>query len=175
VEQNADAWNDTFAHPTADHWLGDNQQFPKVKLRAGVSDRVDVGAFYTRNPNANYGWAGVDVNYNVLQQSATMPVSVGARAAYTRTLFVHDMDMNAATLDIAAGRTFWGIVTPYVGVGTDGVYARETTDAVNLDDEWQSVGHVQGGVEVRWWHVALTGEAYRGALTSYQVQVAALF
>src|SRR5215813_7274395 len=44
VEQNADAWNDTFAHPTADHWLGDNQQFPKVKLRAGVSDRVHVGA-----------------------------------------------------------------------------------------------------------------------------------
>jgi len=175
VEEHSNAWNDTFAHPAADHWLGSNQNFPKIRARAGVADRVDVGAFYARNPDANYGWAGVDVTYAVLQQSVSMPVSLGVRGAYTKTLYVHDMDMHAATLDVAAGRTFWGAVTPYVGFGTDGVYARETSDAVNLDDEWQSDGHVQGGVEVRWWHVAIAGEAYRGALTSYQVQVAARF
>jgi hypothetical protein len=175
VEEKSDAWNDTFAHPDAYHELGSEHTFPKVRLRVGVSDHLDFGAFYTRNPNANYGWLGLEAKYGLLRQSATMPITLALRGAYTKTLYVHDMDMHAVTADVSAGRTFWNVFTPYVGLGTDAVLARETSDAVALATEMQSVAHVLGGLELRYWHIALGAEVQRGALTSSQMQVTALF
>lgn len=175
VEEKADAWNDTFAHPDSYHELGSDLSFPKLRFRVGVTDDIDVGAFYTRNPRANYGWAGVEVKYGLLRQSEAKPITLALRGAYTKTLYVGDMDMHAATIDVAAGRTFWGAFTPYLGVGSDAVLARETTDKVDLKTEGQDISHVLGGFEVRVWHVAIGAEAYRGALTTFQARVAALF
>jgi hypothetical protein len=175
VDENADAWNDTFTHPNDHHPLGDDKSIPMARLSVGVARKVDIGAYYTRNPNANYGWLGVDAKYGMLQQSRSMPVSVALRGAYTRTLYVEDMDMNTFTFDIAVGRTFWNAFTPYLGAGSDMVLARETTDAVSLSNESQGVGHVLGGFEVRFWHLAVGAVAYRGALDSYQVGIATVF
>ena len=62
------AWNDTFVHPTADHWLFDGSRLPipALSVRVGVGDRTDVGAVFTKNPNANYGFFGglVQQNFN---------------------------------------------------------------------------------------------------------------
>ena len=175
VEEHSDAWNDTFYHPDAYHELGSEKTFPKLRLRVGVSDNVDVGAFYAENPNANYGWLGLEVKVAMLRQSQEMPITLALRGAYTKTLYIQDMDMHAVTADVAAGRTFGGMFTPYLGVGTDAVLARETSDAVNLDTEMQSVAHALGGFELRYWHVAFGVEGYVGALNSYQLQLTALF
>ena len=43
VEDHSDAWNDTFAHPDAEHELGDSQSFPLARARVGVTDRFDLG------------------------------------------------------------------------------------------------------------------------------------
>ena len=173
VEERADAWNDTFAHPDAYHELGSDLAFPKVRLRVGVSENRDVGAFLTKNLSANYGWLGLETRYGMLRQSQTMPISLALRGAYTRTLYVDDMDMHAVTADVTAGRTFRNRVTPYVGVGSNWILARETTDAVALKRELQDVPHVLGGLEVRFWHLAIGAEVNRAALTSVQVQVGA--
>jgi hypothetical protein len=175
VEDKSDAWNDTFAHPDAYHELGENQSFPQLRLRVGVAERWDVGAYYTRNPQANYGWLGLEGRYGLLRQSQTTPISVALRGAYTKTLYVEDMDMHALTADVAAGRTFWNTFTPYLDLGGDLVLARETSDAVDLQSEDVFVPRVTGGFEVRYWHVALGAEAHVSALTSYQVQLTALF
>lgn len=175
VEEKSDAWNDTFAHPDAYHELGSHKAFPKVRLRAGLTDRIDFGAFYSVNPNANYGWLGLEARYGLLRQSETTPVSVAVRGAWTRTLYVDDMDMQAATGDIAAGRTFWNVLTPYLGVGSNVIVVRETTDAVRLHNEVLQVSHVIGGAELRFWHLALGAEAHISALTSVQVQIATVF
>jgi len=37
VDETSPAWNDTFTHPAADHWLGADKAFPKLRLRLGVS------------------------------------------------------------------------------------------------------------------------------------------
>src|SRR5262245_36473510 len=116
VQEHADAWNDTFAHPDAYHELGSDLSFPKLRITAGVSDRVDVGAYWTKNMQSNYGWLGFDVKYAVLRQSETTPISLAVRGAYTKTLYVEDMDMHALTADVSAGRTFWNVLTPYLGV-----------------------------------------------------------
>ena len=175
VEEKADAWNDTFYHPDADHELGAKKDFPKLRLQVGVTDRMDVGAFYTRNPNANYGWLGVDLKYGLLQQSPTTPVSLALRGAYTKTLYVTDMDMHALTADVAAGRTFWNRFTPYLGVGSDAILARETSDAVALQTEEQVVPHAMGGFTLHYWHLALGAELNISALNSYQIQLTSWF
>jgi hypothetical protein len=175
VEEKSAAWNDTFVHPDGYHPLGSDKSFPKLRLRVGVSDDLEVGAFFTKAPKANYGWLGVEAKYGVLRQGEDMPVAVAVRGAYTKTLYVADMDMHALSADVSVGRTFWRILTPYVGAGADAVLARETSPAVNLATETLLVPHVAAGVEIRYWHVALGVEAERSALTSYQAQLSAVF
>ena len=175
VEERADAWNDTFAHPDAYHELGSDKAFPMLRLRVGVSDRIDVGAFYTKAPQANYGWLGLEAKYGLLQQSQTMPISLAVRGAYTKTLYVEDMDMHAVSADVAAGRTFWSRFTPYLSLGSDLVFARETSDVVALQNETEIVPRATGGFEFRYWHIGFGAEAHVSELTSWQMQVSALF
>ena len=175
VEEHSAAWNDIFVHPNGSHPLGSDKQFPMLRLRAGVSDDLDVGVFYTANSEANYGWLGVEAKYGWLRQSEDMPVSVSVRGAYTKTLYVSDMDMHALTADVSVGRTFWNALTPYAALGVDAVLARETSSAVELHDEAPFVPHLTAGLEARWWHVAVGGEVQVSALTSYQMRVSALF
>jgi len=175
VEDRSAAWNDTFTHPSADHWLGSKQSFPKLTLRMGVTDALDLGVYYTQNLESNYGWLGLEAKYALLAQRDGAPVSLAVRGAYTKTLYVADMDMHAFNADVSVGRTFWKVLTPYVGVGAEAVLARETSHAVDLKTERLVVPHLTGGLEVRYWHVAIGAEAQVSALTSFQAQVSAVF
>jgi hypothetical protein len=173
IDDGSPAWNDTFHHPSDHHPLGATQQFPKLKLRAGVTDDLDVGAFYTKNFSANYGWLGVDGKYALRKESAERPVSVAVRGAYTKTLYVSDMDMHALTADVSVGRRLWRVVRPYAALGADGVLARETSDAVNLRDRAIIVPHLVGGIEATVWrHLSVGAEFTLGARPTTQVQVA---
>src|SRR5690606_40331660 len=125
IDEWSAAWNDTFVHPDEHHVLGSDKKFPKLKLRVGVSDDADVGAFYTRNPDANYGWLGFDGKYRILSEEKGAAVSVALRGAYTKTLYVSDMDMHAASADVSVGRTFWKPLRMYVGAGADAVHSSE--------------------------------------------------
>ena len=174
IDDRADAWNDTFTHPDGEHPLGSTLEFPKLKLRVGVTDDLDVGAFYTRNFEANYGWLGIDGTYRVLTESEGAPASVAVRGAYTKTLYVSDMDMHALTVDVSVGRRLGGSVTPYVGVGADGVLARETSDAVNLRRETIVAPHLLAGFDVGLGRLALGAELTLGARPSLQVQIGAV-
>jgi hypothetical protein len=175
VEEKSAAWNDTFVHPNAYHPLGSDKSFPKLRLRVGATDDLEVGAFFTKSQKANYGWFGLEAKYAILHQRDDAPFELAVRGAYTKTLYVSDMDMHAFTADVSIGRTFWRVLTPYLGVGSDVVLARETSDAVNLKSEALFVPHLTAGAEVRYWHVAIGAEVQVGALTSYQAQVSAVF
>jgi hypothetical protein len=175
VEEKSAAWNDTFTHPDAYHPLGSNLSFPKLRVRAGVTDHLDVGAFYAQNPEANYGWLGFEAKYGILQQREDAPIELAVRGAYTKTLYVADMNMHALSADVSIGHTFWKVLTPYLALGGDAVLVRETSHAVDLKSEGILVPHATAGFEVRYWHVAIGAEAQVSALTSYQAQVSAVF
>jgi hypothetical protein len=175
VDEASAAWNDTFTHPSADHWLNSSKAFPKLRLRVGASDDVEVGAFFTKSLESNFGWLGVETKWAVLRQRADAPVTLALRAAYTKTLYVSDMNMHALTTDVSVGRTFWSVLTPYLGVGADAVVAKETSPVVSLKTEALVVPHATAGLEVSFWRVAVGAEAQVSALTSYQVQVSAVF
>jgi len=175
VEEEAPAWNDTFVHPGPDHWLGADKAVPKLRLRLGVTDDLDVGAYFTKSPEANYGWFGLEAKYAILVQRDDMPLALAVRGAYTKTLYVADMDMHALTADVSVGRTFWKVFTPYLALGGDAVLARETSPAVNLRTEALVVPHATAGFEVRTWHVALGAELQLSALHAFQAQLSAVF
>lgn len=176
IDETADAWNDTFTHPDDTHWLGADKKFPKLKLRVGVGANTDVGAYYTMNPMSNYGWIGVDVKHALLRQEEEKPVTLAVRGAYTKTLFVDDMDMHALSGDVSVGRTFRYHITPYVGLGADAVLARETSPAVELDTEYAMVGHAFVGLEVlAFRRLTIGAEAQYATVPSAQAQVAWLF
>lgn len=175
VEEHSAAWNDTFAHPDGYHPLGSDLAFPKLTVRVGVTDALDVGAYFTKSLEANYGWLGLEGKYALLAQHEGAPVSLAVRAAYTKTLYVADVDLHALGADVSVGRTFWSRVTPYAGLGADAVLARETSDAVDLETEAPVVPHATAGIEVRWWRLAVGAEAQVGALASYQARVLAVF
>jgi len=175
VDEHSDAWNDTFTHPEPTHELGSDLAYPKLKLDLGVSDTTDVGFFVTKNLTSNYGFIGVDVKHALLMQDEHMPVTLAVRGAYTKTLWVSDMDMHAWTADVSAGRTFWKVLTPYVGVGSDLILARETSPAVDLKTELVPAPHALAGVDLTFWHVSLGIEAQYSAMPSVQAQVSAVF
>src|SRR5262252_7557217 len=87
VEEHSNAWNDTFAHPNADHDLGADKSFPLARVRVGVADKLDLGAYWSRNPNANYGWLGLEAKYAFAQSAGKSPIGYAARLAYTKTLY----------------------------------------------------------------------------------------
>ncbi|HEY0969796.1 MAG TPA: hypothetical protein VGE02_02340, partial [Gemmatimonadales bacterium] len=175
IDEWAPAWNDTFVHPDEHHDLGAGKKFPKLKLRVGVTDDVDVGASYAVNPEANYGWLGVDGKYRVLSEDAGDPVSVAVRGAYTKTLYVSDMDMHALTADVSVGRSFWRPLRAYVGAGADAAIARERSSAVALASERVVVPHGFVGAELSVGRRMSVGAEYTvGARPSVQLQVAGI-
>jgi len=175
VEEHSDAWNDTFAHPNADHDLGADKSFPLARVRVGVADKLDLGAYWTRNVNANYGWLGLEAKYGFAHSDGETPVHFAARLAYTKTLYVHDMDMHTITAELASSRTYWNVLTPFLYLGSDVVIARERSDVVALHAETQVVPHAIAGAELRWWHMAIGGQVVAATVPSYQFSVATAF
>jgi hypothetical protein len=100
----------------------------------------------------------------------------GARGQHSaKTLYVADMNMHAIGTDVTVGRTFWKVLTPYLGLGADTVLVRETSPAVSLRSEAILVPHGTAGAELRYWHVAVGAEAQVAALTTFQARVSAVF
>ena len=58
IDQHSLAWINTFTHPDADCPLGDAVSFPAIRARIGLSEDMDLGAYWTwrRRPITEW-WA----------------------------------------------------------------------------------------------------------------------
>ena len=155
IDDATSAWNDTFVHPYATHWLYEGNSglgFPGLMLRAGVTSKIDAGVYYTRNVNSNYGFYAGQVQYNVLNDAKrNWAASVRLNAA---SLFGPD-DLNLAVygLDALASRTYavasWASLSPYAGVSTYLSRSHEKSAVVNLADESVAGAQAMLGVVAR--------------------------
>jgi hypothetical protein len=164
IDDGDSAWNDTFVHPDSTHWLyeGSGLQFPGLAFRAGATSTTDVGVYFTKNVQANYGVYGFQLQQNLIRRGAR-DWDVSARASFMSLFGPADLDLNVYGLDLV---TNWKHVTykgatlvPYVGLATYLASAHEKTAAVNLADE-----HVTGvmgtvGAELQFSVVRLAAEA----------------
>lgn len=137
-----DAWNDTFSHPDSTHWLfeGDALLIPGLMLRAGVTDRVDVGAYFTKSIGANYGIFGAQAQYSLLDDS-DRNLAAAARANVIRLFGPEDLSASVYGVDFLMSKDL-SVFSPYAGVSGYSSRGQEHTSKVNLENE--NVFGVQG-------------------------------
>jgi hypothetical protein len=135
------AWNDTFVHPDSVHWLKESSRlaFPGLTGRIGITDKLDVGVYWTKNFGANYGFWGGQVQYNLVND-AEKKWAASARASFTSMYGPEDLKLNTYGLEAIASKEFpiyshWASISPYAGVSTYLTRAKETTEKVNLQTE----------------------------------------
>lgn len=134
------AWNDTFVHPDSTHWLfeGSGLAFPGLTARVGVTDRTDVGVYFTRNPNANYGFYGIQLQRG-LTTNADGKWSAAARATVMSLFGPDDVDFSSYGADMVVSRRYVlhhkVSVSPYAVVSGSLSRAHEKSAVVSLADE----------------------------------------
>lgn len=150
IDEHKGAWNDTFVHPDSTHWLVGGSNLPIMGLtgRMGLTDRLDVGVYITKNPGANYGFMGVQGQY---QLASSRNFNTSVRGSVVRMYGPKDMRLTVYGADVVASREFsihdkWLRVAPYVVLSTMLSVAHEKSAEVNLSDE--RVAGLQGSAGI---------------------------
>jgi len=134
------AWNDTFVHPDSTHWLfeGDGLKFPGLMVRAGITDRTDAGVYFTKNPGANYGFYGGQLQRNFFHDAGS-GWAASARMSFMSLYGPKDVAFSVYGLDLLASKRYglssWASVSPYIGTSTYLSRAHEKSSVVDLRDE----------------------------------------
>lgn len=172
IDDADDAWNDTFSHPDSTHWLfdGDALMIPGLMLRVGVTDRVDVGAYFTKSIGANYGFLGGQIQYNLLDDVERNLAAAG-RVSVVRLFGPEDLSASVYGLDFLMSKDL-SVFSPYAGVSGYLSRGREHTSKVDLEDENVFGVHGTVGVAVSISALRLGAEYNVGRVAGYSFKVA---
>ena len=157
------AWNDTFVHPDSEHYLleGSGLKFPGLTVRAGITDRMDVGLYVTKNPNANYGFFGGQLQRSLVGGEERRWDAAG-RVSFVTLYGPEDADLTVYGIDLVASRELrlarWARVSPYVGVSGYLSTSHEKTAAVALEDERVAGGQAMAGAVLQLAKVGIAAE-----------------
>jgi hypothetical protein len=170
------AWNDTFVHPYDTHWLfeGSGLSFPGLMVRAGMTNTTDVGVYFTKNPEANYGFFGGQVQRNLIG-GAGRSWAAATRLSFTSLFGPEDLDFTVIGWDLLASRDFplarWATLSPYAGISSYFGRAHEKSAVVNLKDEYQGDSQVMVGAALRLSALRLGIEYNRASVNSVSMKV----
>lgn len=176
VDDKTSAWNDTFVHPDSTHWLyeGGGLQFPGIAFRGGIASKTDVGLYFTKNPQANYGAYGVQLQQNLVTNAAS-EWNVSARGSFVTLFGPDDVNLNVYGVDVVTSWKHWNFgpvaVAPYAGVATYLSTSHEKTTAVNLSDERVLGAMGTLGAAVRFSAVRLAAEASMSRVPSMAMKI----
>jgi len=176
IDDTKAAWNDTFVHPDSAHWLteGSGLQFPGLAFRTGVSSRTDVGLYFTKNVQANYGVYGAQLQQNLVRSGAR-DWDVSARASFTSLFGPSDMVLNAYGLDVVTSWKQWkyrgATLVPYAGVATYLATSHEKSAVVNLRDEHVFGAMATAGAALQFSAVRFAAEASMSRVPSVSMKL----
>lgn len=156
VDQHDPAWINTFTHPDADCPLGDEINTPTLPARLGVSAKMDVGAYWTTAPGANYGLLGGEFKYAFLRESAKAPAAA-LIASFGMLTGAPDYNISVYSLGLMAGKRL-AKFTPYLGIRESVAIATETTSKVDLDRETLPLTQGFIGSTFSLWKLGLAAE-----------------
>jgi hypothetical protein len=176
IDDHDAAWNDTFVHPDSTHWLfeGSGLKFPGLTVRAGMTERTDVGVYFTKNPNANYGFAGAQVQRNLIG-GPDSDWDASARLSFVTLFGPEDLDFTVIGWDILASReiplTTWASVSPYAGVSSYLGRAHEKSAVVDLKDEYDGGSQAMVGAVLQLSGARLAMEYNKAKVNSISMKV----
>ncbi len=156
VDQHDLAWINTFTHPDEDCPLGDAITYPTIRARMGVTDKMDVGAYWTTAPDANYGMVGGELKYAFFQESEKH-LAAAVRASVSILTGVPDYNLSVYSVDIMASKKI-AMLVPYVGFKESLAIGTETTSKVDLDKESLLITQGYAGVTYSFWMLNLVAE-----------------
>jgi hypothetical protein len=140
IDARTSAWNDTFVHPDSAHSLfeGNGLAFPGLTARIGVTDRTDAGFYFTKNPNANYGFAGAQVQHAFIGDTDSA-WALSGRASFVTLYGPEDLGFHAYGADLITSRSLrlnrWAVLSPYASVSGYLSHSHEKSALVSLADE----------------------------------------
>lgn len=175
IDDADDAWNDTFSHPDSNHLLfeGSALLFPGLMFRTGVTDKVDFGAYFTKNPKANYGFFGGQVQYNLVNDSIKN-VAASVRLNFISLYGPDDLNFAVYGIDFVGSKEF-SHFSPYAGVSGTLTRAQETTAKVDLKDESVFGLQAMAGVTTAVSFLRLGGELTIAKVTGYSFKLGFAF
>lgn len=156
VDQRDAAWINTFTHPDETCPLGDRIKIPTLRARLGVSDRMDVGASWTKAPQANYGFVAGEVRYALLSGSAHRPAAA-VRTSITVLTGVADFNFIEYSAEWSASKRV-ARLTPFLGTRANLAVATETTSKVDLRQERLFLPQAFIGTAYSLWMLDLAAE-----------------
>jgi len=180
IDDTDPAWNDTFVHPHDTHWLyeGSGLAFPGLTARVGVSSRVDIGAYFSKNLRSNYGVAGAQVQYAFVRDPES-PWGAAARLSVVSLFGPADVNLAAVGLDLLGSRRIAivkkVVVTPYVGWSSIASAGRETSDVVTLDAEVAASSQAMAGAVLELAMVRIGAEFTTGKVATRSIKVGVAF
>jgi hypothetical protein len=181
IDDRSSAWNDTFVHPDSTHWLieGSRLELPGLTVRVGVTSKVDVGAYVTKNPKANYGVYGGQLQYNLVND-ATRNWAASTRVSFVSLYGPEDLDFTAFGLDGVVSREYrvradWLSVSPYVGVSSHLSRSHEKSAVVSLANEQVLGAQAMLGISAQVSHINLAMEYSTARVQSRSIKVGVSF
>ncbi len=144
-----------------------------ISATKGLPLNIDVGAYYTEDPNTNVSLIGIELRYAILEGSAATP-AVGLRAAATQIDGIDSFDFNTYSIDVSISKGLT-LFTPYGGIGQ--VFVKSDPNAfLGLEDESFELTRIFLGTRVTLLPFAFTGEVDRtGDNTSFNLRAAIAF
>lgn len=141
IDETDNAWNNTFVHPDSTHYLvgGDILPFPGLNLRAGLTNKIDAGIYWTARPGANYGLIGGQLQYNIVNDTVKN-WALATRLTFNSLYGPDDLNLAVYGADIFVSKKIplfsdWASITPYAGASAYITHAHDKTEAVVLEDE----------------------------------------
>ena len=141
IDETTNAWNNTFVHPHSTHYLvgGPILPFPGLCLRAGLTNRLDAGIYWTVRPGANYGLIGGQIQYAFINDTVNH-WSAAARLNLNSLYGPKDLNVSITGLDVMVSKSLniyknKILVSPYFGISTYLSRSHEKSSLVDLKNE----------------------------------------
>ena len=104
------------SHPEEDHYLGEQVTIPRLVLRLGVTQSLDLEASGTVDPRANHGFLGIGAKVVLVQQRQGAPVSLAISPSVSTMLGPAEVALGSLSTELLVSRSFYRLA-PFVGLG----------------------------------------------------------
>jgi hypothetical protein len=175
IDQESAIWNNTFEHPDSTHWIGDAIMLPALQARMGITDKMDVGLYFTHSGpfGGHYGFVGADLKYAIVNNLEN-GFAVSARMSHMQALGISDFNLSNTGVDIFVSKDLLKF-TPYVGLAGFYTFSKETTDEVALENEHVFDGRVVAGLDFQAGIINLGAEMNFSELTTTEIKIGVRF